>query len=432
MMRAIAPVLLLLVALAVPSAHAQTRDVQIELREGGARTRLHCESLAPSGDRQARTFSVQADEVLAADLANSAVFDVTRAWMPAETPTEVQALVGGKWNLRGSRIKLTGEVREFPGRGAIMVKEYEGPQDQWRALVHRFADDIVLQFTGSSGVAGTQIAFVSQQGRVKELCVMDADGANLRQLTQDGSIAMSPAWSYEGSLLLFTSYRGGGGPQIYVVPVAGGRVHLVSGRPGNNTSASYSPDGREIACTLSQDGNPEIYLLDARGGSPRRITNQRGIDTSPSWSPTGNEIAFTSNRGGSPQVYVMDREGGNVRRLTYDVSYTDSPAWSPQGDRIAFVVRSSGGFDIWVCAADGSGARPVVTGGSNENPRWSPDGRQLVFASNRDGAYGLWASDLTREPRKLQTGGRIAMTPAWSPRAPDTGSALQTAPTGGR
>ena len=123
--------LLLALALASP-VRAQTRDVIIELREGGARTRLHCEPLAPSGDRAARTFSVQADEVLAADLGNSAVFDVTRSWVAGEAPTQVQALVGGKWNMKGSRVRLTGEVREFPGRGAILVREYEGTLEQWR------------------------------------------------------------------------------------------------------------------------------------------------------------------------------------------------------------------------------------------------------------------------------------------------------------
>ena len=45
MRRVTVPGLLLLAVCAAPGAHAQTRDVQIELREGGARTRLHCEAL---------------------------------------------------------------------------------------------------------------------------------------------------------------------------------------------------------------------------------------------------------------------------------------------------------------------------------------------------------------------------------------------------
>jgi TolB protein len=407
----------LLVALAAPGAAQTPTEVRLDISSGGQRIRIHCEPLRADGDRGAATASVEVDRVLANDFDLSGAFAVSRAWVSSESVDGAQATIGGQWTVHGSQVRLSGEVRDVPGGKPILLKEYRGAAADWRAIAHRFADEVVLQFTGELGVSSTRISFVAQQGRDKELYVMDLDGARLQALTADHSIALSPAWSPEGSLLLFTSYRSNTGPQLWVMYSIGGKPYLVSGRPGINTSASYSPDGRDIACTLSLDGNPEIYVLDARGGSPRRLTSARGIDTSPCWSPTGREIAFTSDRGGSPQVYVMDRDGGNVRRLTYDVSYTDSPAWSPRGDRIAFVVRSGGGFDLWVAGADGQGARPLVSGGSNENPRWSPDGRHLVFSSNRDGGRGLYVTDLDdRPPRRLDTGGLVASTPAWSPR----------------
>ena len=410
-------ILLLIAALGLiaANAHAQT-DVRLDLRGGGQRLRIHLEALKPAGDRATGSASTDADAVLSRDLDHSASFDLSHAYVANEPATGAQAVIGGTWNVRAGQVRLAGEVRDPTGK-PILLKEYRGPVSEWRTLVHRFADDIVLQFTGEPGVADTRIAFVVQNGRNKELYVMDADGGRVRALTNDRSLALSPSWSPEGSLLVFSSYRGGGAPQLFVMYATGGKPFLLSGRPGNNTSGQYSPDGRDVACTLSLDGNPEIYVLDARGGNPRRLTNHRGIDTSPTWSPTGREIAFTSDRSGSPQVYVMDRDGGNVRRLTYDVSYTDSPAWSPKGDRIAFVVRSGNGFDIWIAGANGSGARAVVTGGINENPRWSPDGRHLVFSSNREGSRSLYVTDLDgRPPRRLDTGGHIASSPAWSPR----------------
>lgn len=414
----LAAALAVVLAAALPAvtSHGQT-EVRLDLQGGGQRIRIHVEALRGAADRAGGAgTAAEAGAVLATDLDHSAAFQVSRGWA-GEAAAGAQAVIGGEWSVRGNQVRLNGTVKDPAGR-PILAEEYRGPAADWRALVHRFADDIVLQFTGEAGVAGTRIAFVGQSGRNKELYVMDADGARLRALTADRSIALSPSWSPEGSLILFSSYRGGGAPQLFVMYASGGKPYLVSGRAGNNTSGSYSPDGREIAATLSLDGNPEIYLLDARGGSPRRLTNHRGIDTSPSWSPTGREIAFTSDRGGSPQVYVMDRDGGNTRRLTYDVSYTDSPAWSPKGDRIAFVARAGNGFDIWIAAADGSAARSVVSGGSNENPRWSPDGRHLVFSSTREGARSLYVTDLDgRPPRRLDTGGLVASTPAWSPRA---------------
>jgi len=412
--------LLALLALGVTPSRAQSPDeVRIDITSGMRRIRIHCEALTAVGDRSPRVPSVQADEVLANDLEHSAVFTVSRGWAQGQRAFDVQGVITGRWECRGSRITLIGEAGDFPARRSIFKREYRGTTEEWRTLVHRLADDLVQQFTGEPGVASSRIAFITQRGRDKELYVMDADGANMRPMTADRSIALSPAWSHDGSLLLFTSYRSGMGPQIFVTPAAGGRLYLVSGRSGLNTSASYAPDGRDIVCSLSQDGNSEIYVLDARGGNPRRLTEHRGIDTSPTWSPTGREIAFTSDRGGQPQVYVMDREGGNLRRLTFDINYTDSPAWSPRGDRIALVSRTAGGFDLWLVNPDGSQPRLLVTGGSNENPRWSADGRQIVFSSDRDGVRSLYVSDLSdRPPRRLDTGGLPASSPAWSPRLP--------------
>jgi TolB protein len=411
--------------LALPAAAQTPTEVRIDIRGAGQRIRLHCEALVGAGDRSAGSWSLQVSEVLAQDLDWSAVFAVSRSWVPGEAANDVQAVVSGKLTVSGGQMRLAGEVSDMPARRPILSREYRGSVSEWRDLVHRFADDIVQQFTGEPGVARTRIAFMARNGGNKELHVMDYDGANRRALTQDQSIAMSPAFSPEGSLLLFTSYRGGGGPRVFVLRTAGGRPFLISGRPGLNTSASYSPDGREIVCTLSMDGNSEVYLLDAKGGSPRRLTSHRAIDTSPAWSPTGREIAFTSDRSGSPQVHVMDHEGGNLRRLTFEVDYTDSPAWSPKGDRVAFVARTSAGFDIYTCRSDGTDARLAVSGGSNENPRWSPDGRHLVFTSNRDGASSLFVTDFDgRPPRKLNTGGLVASSPAWSPRPEGSSTSL--------
>ena len=412
----LARALALLACAAAPLA-AQTTEVRLDIKGAGQRIHVRTEPLAPRGDRSATDTARQSDDVLAKDLAWSAVFKVDTPGGPVTPGSEPQAFIGGTLTQTGNQVLLHGEAVDGITRKTILARDYRGPAASWRALVHRYSDDLVMQFTGEPGVASTRIAFIGRNGHDKELYVMDWDGWYLRPLTKDHSIAQSPAWSPDGSLILFTSYRAGTGARVFVTPAAGGAVYQVSGRPGLNTSAAYSPDGQEIACTLSQDGNAEVYRLDARGGSPRRITNSRGIDTSPTWSPTGHEIAFTSDRGGNPQVYVMDREGGNARRLTFDLSYTDSPAWSPKGDRLAFVARAGNGFDIYTCRPDGADLRLEVTGGSNENPHWSPDGRHLLFASSRDGPIGLYVSDLDQgSPRRIDTGGLVTSSPAWSPR----------------
>jgi len=89
------PLIVLLAVLAAPGARAQTREVRIDIAGGGRRTQLYCEALAagrlPAGAPAARP----ADEVLAADLEQSAVFLVSRAWS-GQPPFDVQAVSGGR------------------------------------------------------------------------------------------------------------------------------------------------------------------------------------------------------------------------------------------------------------------------------------------------------------------------------------------------
>ncbi|MEY4375010.1 MAG: hypothetical protein RL760_1177, partial [Candidatus Eisenbacteria bacterium] len=232
---------LALVLVVTSSAHAQGADVRLDVKSGEiARLPLLCEAL--SGPATGNASARMADEVLAADLQASAVFQVQRAW--TATPTgaaAAQFVTLGSWTVSGAQVRLHGELRDLPGRRPIMAKDYNGPLADWRRLLHRFADDCVQQITGERGAADTRIAFVVKDGRDKELWVMDADGANARPLTADRSIAQSPSWSPEGSLLLFTSWRGGNGPGIWVMSPENRKPFQVSARKGLNTSASYAP-----------------------------------------------------------------------------------------------------------------------------------------------------------------------------------------------
>ena len=57
---------------------------------------------------------------------------MTRSWVPGQQPFDIQATVGGQWSVSGSQVKLTGEVRDVPARRPILVREYRGPQSEWR------------------------------------------------------------------------------------------------------------------------------------------------------------------------------------------------------------------------------------------------------------------------------------------------------------
>jgi TolB protein len=331
-----------------------------------------------------------------------------------------QALVKGTYSQDGRDLIVECRLYDVGGQRMITGKRYRGPADAASSIMHRCADEIMVRFTGEPGIAQTKIAFLSLQNGYKELFVMDHDGANVRQLTHDRSIVLSPAWSPDGKEIAITTYRDRN-PDLFAIGLDGDGRRPLSQQPGINSAPAWSPDGSRIAFVLSKDGNPEIYTMSRKGTDLRRLTNHPAIDTSPAWSPTGRQIAFVSDRSGSPQIYIMDAEGSNVRRLTYQGNYNASPAWSPRGDRIAFASMEGGRFDIYVINVDGSGLQRLTMGnGSNENPSWSPDGRFLVFSSTRSGVsqlYRMYDDGSGQQQLTAFQGG--ALSPVWSPRIVD-------------
>ena len=75
----------------------------------------------------------------------------------------------------------------------LVGKQYEGQSQNLRAMVHRMSDEVILQLTGEKGVHTTKIAYAMVQGEGKEIFVADFDGANVKQVTQNQSINLSPS-----------------------------------------------------------------------------------------------------------------------------------------------------------------------------------------------------------------------------------------------
>jgi len=325
------------------------------------------------------------------------------------------ALVKGSYHIEGDRVRVEARLFDVFQRRLLVGRNYHGKVANMRRMAHRFADEILAQLTGERGPFDSRIAFASTRaGRFKEIHVMSLDGGDVRQLTFNQTINLSPAWGPDGSLL-FTSYQRGN-PDLYRMDFQAGSVERVAFGPGLNLGGEYSPDGSRIAYSSEEHGNPDIVLAKPDGTPISRVTDSWAIDVSPSWSPDGKRLAFCSNRAGGPQIYIADLGSGRPQRVTFSGDYNTSPAWSPKGDLIAYVSRVGGRFHIFAVKADGSDARQITSGaGDNEDPSWSPDGRYLVFSSSRTGAKKLFVSDVTGGPAvQLTHGNGDDTSPAWS------------------
>ena len=341
-----------------------------------------------------------------------------------------------EWYRIGVFYLVKGEYKIDDNQLAVEVKTYDTVSQRYifgnrylnytvrdaRLLAHRISNDIIQRVTSHPGVADTQILFIQQRdplGKGKQVCVMDADGFNLRPLTGEGDLTATPCWGARGTEIYYTTWRDFN-PDLEGLILRKGKRWWISRRGGFNLSPAWSETNKLIALTLTKDGNSEIYTIDREGRSPRRLTHNQAIDQAPDWSRDGKKLVFTSDRGGAKQIYLLDVAGGQLKRLTYRGRYNDGAAWSPAGpERIAFASQTDGYFHIFSMNPDGSDLRQLTRGShNNEAPSWAPNGMLLTFFSDRSGRdqiYSMFAADGSNV--QPLTRGKPCHSPAWSPAA---------------
>ena len=330
-----------------------------------------------------------------------------------------EGVVRGTVTFDGATLKAKLYLHDVQRQKIVLGKEYEGDASQAAKIGHRFANEIMRAFTGEPGVFGSQIAFSSRVGRFKELYVVDMDGSNPRQITDDKALSMSAAWSPDASRLIYTSYRLRQ-PDLYQVELSTRRVSPITSRGNLVIGAHYLKDGKTVIVSSTAAGGSDLLLMNLDGSVVRKIAGGGGvINVSPSLSPDQSRVAFCSNRAGGPQIYTMGMDGSDVRRVSFASSnYCTSPAWSPRGNRIAFMCRADAGFNIFVADADGSNPAQLTSYGNNEDPDWSPDGRYLVFSSTFGKGYVTSLAVMREDGSNIRqiTSSRIGDSePAWGP-----------------
>lgn len=338
-------------------------------------------------------------DIVTRDLSLSGYFEVLNPSAFLETPGKcsqsTDSFAYSDWSVIGAEGLVKGIVEEddgqlkvkiylhdVQGQRIVLGKEYEGHRTQIATIAHRFANEIMRFFTGESGVFGSQIAFSSKVGRFKELFVMDMNGTNIRQLTNEKGLALYSSWDAAGDILVYTSYRQRV-PDLFLLDIFDKRSKRVTRGSGLEIGGQFGPDGKSILAAQTFGKESHIVLFDLEGRIKRRITSLPGvIDVSPKWSPSFSKIVFCSNRSGGPQIFTMNSDGTDVKRVSFVRSnYCTSPAWSPLGDRIAYVCRVEGRHHIFSSRVDGTDSLQLTSVGNNENPEWSPNGKYLAFSS---------------------------------------------------
>ena len=177
-----------------------------------------------------------------------------------------------------------------------------------------------------------------------------------------GTVSYGGAWSPDGSQLVISGEKAGN-TDLFLLSAEGREIRRLTKNAGIDVSPSWSPDGRQIVFCSSRGGGPQIYVMNIDSGKARRITFQGNYNTSPAWSPKGDRIAYTS-QSGEFHIMTVEVQGGERRKIAAG----EDASWSPDGRYLVFSSRGR----LWIASRDGRSVKQLTGGGGDDtSPAWS-------------------------------------------------------------
>ncbi len=210
---------------------------------------------------------------------------------------------------------------------------------------------------------------------------------------------LEPAFTAEGTHIIFSSNRTSENPTLWRIRLdGGGGITRITDSQAQDYQPSVAPGSGLIAYASIPLGadSLQIWTVHANGALPSQL--RRGH--SPAMSPDGQRMLFLRRdpETGRTQLWSMSVDGTNETQLTSNDRYDIfDPQWSPDGQWIVFASNrdtsenASDAPDIWIMASDGTKATRLTSNPSwDDYPVFDRTGRWIYFRSNRGGAWNIW------------------------------------------
>lgn len=241
------------------------------------------------------------------------------------------------------------QKQEIEFRESGEVRRYSWDYDPWYDLVEfdrttkqykRLTNTRGYDAEGSYSPDGKLIAFASNRNGfnqeldpetqkkfdvdpayMMDIFIMNADGTNVRQLTDVPGYDGGPFFSPDGKRICWRRFSESGlTAEIMSMNIDGSDQKQLTNMKAMSWAPFYHPSGEYLIYTTNKHGfgNFELYLVDAEGKSPPvRVTDTDGFDGLASFTPDGKQLTWTSNRNAKKdsQIFLADWNHENARKI---------------------------------------------------------------------------------------------------------------------
>lgn len=183
---------------------------------------------------------------------------------------------------------------------------------------------------GAISPDGKEIVFSSTRNGDQEIYIMNADGSNVRQITDSLGYDGGPFYSWDGSKIVFRSYR-----------------------PKTEEDIAAYKDA--LSKGLMRRVPLEIYVMDSDGSNIQQVTDLGRASFAPYMHPDGKRIIFCSNYGDSPRIFnlfMINIDGTGLEQITYNESFDGFPMFSKDGKYLVFCsnrhAEDSGNTNVFI------------------------------------------------------------------------------------
>jgi Tol biopolymer transport system component len=229
--------------------------------------------------------------------------------------------------------------------------------------------------------SGRWIIYSSYVNDALELWALDLQDKRAHQLTSGGAVNLEPRFSPDGKRVAFVSTSYNRRFHIFVADFDEGRLSNARRLTGETRSTLpryyYSTFDHEISPAWSSDGS-EILFVSNRNhiygtGGFWRMRAEPGAaaheihyeettwKARPDLSPDGKRLVYGSYLGQQwHQLWLMPSEGGEAFPISYGDFDNINPRWSPDGKRIAFISNRGGNTSLWTQEIPGGKQTEIV------------------------------------------------------------------------